>query len=157
MVESVTARVSVLPDLGSELPTVSDVVAVVCAAPADVVGDGALDVVGWSVGQSCLQMDSEDTLPALQDERSVMSFLVRLVAVLIGQFFYRTMNVVMMDSHQGCVFVGLWSVTWTLIPFGWYIGKIAGPLRLGLILEYLSGGACYVVLLDCLVCRSLVA
>ena len=74
MVETVTARVSVLPDVGSELPTVSDAAAVVCAAPVDEVGDGALDVVGLSVGQSCLRMDSEDTLPALQDERSVMSF-----------------------------------------------------------------------------------
>ena len=74
---------------------VSDAAAVVCAAPVDEVGDGALDVVGLSVGQSCLRMDSEDTLPALQDERSVMSFLVRPVAVLISQFFYRTMIVVM--------------------------------------------------------------
>ena len=32
-------------------------------------------------------MDSEDTLPVLQDERSVMSFFVRPVAVLISQFF----------------------------------------------------------------------
>ena len=29
------------------------------------VGNGALDVVGLSVGQSCLRMDSEDTLSAL--------------------------------------------------------------------------------------------
>ena len=55
VVESGTARVSVLPDVGSELPTVC-------------VGNGALDVVGWRVGQSCLRMDSEETLPALQDE-----------------------------------------------------------------------------------------
>ena len=101
--------------------TVYDVAAVVCATPAYEVGNGALDVVGLSVGQSFVRMDSEDTLPALQ------------------------------DSHQGCVFVGLWSATWTLIPFGWYIGKVAGPLRPGLILEYLSGGESYVVLLDCLV------
>ena len=46
-------------------------------------------------------MDSEDTLPALQDEQSVMSFLVRPAAVLISQFFYRMMIVVMIDSHQG--------------------------------------------------------
>ena len=114
--------------------------------PAYEVGNGALDVVGLSVGQSCLRMDSEDTLPALQDERSVMNFLIWPDAVLISNFLYRKMNVVMMDSYQGCMFVCLWSVTWTLIPFGWYIGKIAGP--------YLSGGECYVVLLDCLVCRS---
>ena len=50
VVETVTARVSVLPDVGSELPTVSDAAAEVCAAPVD----GALDVVGLSVGQSCL-------------------------------------------------------------------------------------------------------
>ena len=62
--------------------------------------DGALDVVGLSVELSCLRMDSEDTLPVLQDEGSVMSFLVRLVAVLISQFFYRMMIVVMIDSHQ---------------------------------------------------------
>ena len=43
----------------------------------------------------------------------------------------------------------LWSVTWTWILFGWYIGKIAGPLKPGLILEYLSGGNCYVVWLQC--------
>ena len=49
MVETVTARVSVLPDVGSELPTVYDAAAVVCAAPVDEVGDGALDVVGLSV------------------------------------------------------------------------------------------------------------
>ena len=57
VVESVTARVSVLPDVGSELPTVYEV------------GSGALDVVGLRVGQSCLRMYSEETLPALQDER----------------------------------------------------------------------------------------
>ena len=88
MVETVTARVSVLPDVGSELPTVSDAAAIVCAAPVDDVGDGALDVVGLSVGQSCLQMDLEDTLPALQDERRVKSFLVRPVAVQVTQFFF---------------------------------------------------------------------
>ena len=49
VVESGTARVSVLPDVGSELPTVY-------------VGNGALDVVGLRVGQSCLRMN-------LQDER----------------------------------------------------------------------------------------
>ena len=105
VVESVTARVSVQPDVGSELPTVYEV------------GNGALDVVGLRVGQSCLRMDLEDTLPALQDERSVMSFLVRPTAVLISQFLYRMMNVVMAGSHQ-MLFVGLWSVTWTWILCG---------------------------------------
>ena len=49
---------------------------------------------------------------------------------------------------------------WTLIPFGWYVGTIAGMMRLGLVLEYLTGGAFYVVLsrlpefpdTDCLNC-----
>ena len=48
VVETVTVRVSVLPDVGSELPTVSDAAAVVCVAPVDEVRDGALDVVGLS-------------------------------------------------------------------------------------------------------------
>ena len=52
VVESVTARVSVLLD-GSELPTVYEV------------GNGALDEVGLSAEQSCFRMDSEDTLLAL--------------------------------------------------------------------------------------------
>ena len=53
MVETGTARVSVLPDVGSELPTVSDVAAIVCAAPVYEVGNGAfatLDEVSLSVG-----------------------------------------------------------------------------------------------------------
>ena len=54
MVESDTARVSVLPVVGSELPAVF-------------VGKVALDVVGLSVGPSCLRVDSEGTLPALLD------------------------------------------------------------------------------------------
>ena len=86
MVETVTARVSVLPDVGIELLTGSDVAALVCVAPVYEVGNGALDEVGLSVGQLCFRMDSEDTLPAWQDERSVMSFLVGPAAVLISQF-----------------------------------------------------------------------
>ena len=41
---------SVLPDVGSELPTDSDVV-VVCTAHIDEVRDDALDVVGLGVEQ----------------------------------------------------------------------------------------------------------
>ena len=70
MIETVTARVSVLPDVGSEFLMDFDEAAVVCVAPVDEVMDGALDVVGLS----CLRMDSEDTLPVLQDERRLMSF-----------------------------------------------------------------------------------
>ena len=60
----------------------------------------ALNVVGMSVGQSCVRTDSEDALPVWQDEGSVMSFLFRPAAVLISQSFYRMMIVVMIDSHQ---------------------------------------------------------
>ena len=58
VVESDTARVSLLPVVGSELPAVY-------------VGKVALDLVGLRVGPTCLRMDSEETLPALLDERSV--------------------------------------------------------------------------------------
>ena len=58
--ESDTARVSVLQVVGSELLAVY-------------VGKVALDLVSLSIGPLCLRMDSEETLPALLDERSVMS------------------------------------------------------------------------------------
>ena len=70
MVESDTARVSVLPVVGSELPAVF-------------VGKVVSDVVGLSIGPSCLRVDSEETLPALLDERSVMSCTV-LSVILDG-------------------------------------------------------------------------
>ena len=46
---------SVLPDVGSKLPTDSDAAAVVCTALVDEAVDDALDVVGLSVGLSCLR------------------------------------------------------------------------------------------------------
>ena len=121
MIESGTARVSVLPDV--------------------YVGNGALNVVGLRVDQSCLQMDSEETLPALQDERSVMSFLVWPAAVLISLFFCRTMSLMRTDPHLWYMLVGLSSVTWTFTPYGWFHGTTTGPLRTGFLLEYLSGEA----------------
>ena len=51
MVGTVTVRVSVLPDVGSELPADSDGAAVVCTALLDEAVDNALDVVGLHVGQ----------------------------------------------------------------------------------------------------------
>ena len=86
MVRTVTARVSVLPDVGSEPPT-DYYAAVVCTVRVDGIMDDALDVVGVSVRQSCVRTDSEEDLPVLQDERNVMSFLVRPAAVLTSQFF----------------------------------------------------------------------
>ena len=50
-VGTVTARVSVLPDAGSELPVYSAEAAVVCSAPVDEAVDDALDVVGLHVGE----------------------------------------------------------------------------------------------------------
>ena len=53
-------RVSALPVVGSEVPAVY-------------VGKVALDSVGLRVDPSCLRLDPEETLPALLDERSVLS------------------------------------------------------------------------------------
>ena len=63
MVESDTVRVSVLPFAGSELPAVF-------------FGKVALDVVCLGVGPPCLQLDSEEILLVLLDERGEMSCTV---------------------------------------------------------------------------------
>ena len=60
MVESDTARVSVLPVAG-------------CRFPAVFLGKVALDVVGLGVGPQCLRVDSEETLLTLIDERAEMA------------------------------------------------------------------------------------
>ena len=70
VVRTVTSRVSVLPDVGSELPTDSDA-AVVCTVRVDEEMDDALDEVGGNVSRSCIHMDSEDVFPVLLDEHSV--------------------------------------------------------------------------------------
>ena len=80
MVGTVTARVCVLPVVGSELPTDSDA-AVVVEYVDDVRGD-TLDAVDKDVGQSCVHSGSAEVWPDLHDERSVRSFLVWPVAVL---------------------------------------------------------------------------
>ena len=51
MVETVTARVSVLPDVASEFPADSNGTAVVCSALVNEAVDDALDVVSLRVGQ----------------------------------------------------------------------------------------------------------
>ena len=96
----VTARVSVLPVVGSELPTDSDAAVFGMVRVDDVMGD-TLDAVGESVGRSCVRMDSGEAWPVLQDEHSVMSFLVRPAAVLTS----RMMMVVMIVSHRWWVVV----------------------------------------------------
>ena len=67
-VGTVTVRVSVLPDAGSELPADSDMAAVVCTAPVDEAVDNALDVVSLRVGQLWFWTDSEVVLPLIVDE-----------------------------------------------------------------------------------------
>ena len=73
---------SVLPDVGSELML-------------------PWSVVGVSVRQSCVRTDSEEALPVLQDERSVMSFFSP-AGCRSNQsgFLCPMMIVVMIDSHQ---------------------------------------------------------
>ena len=81
VVGTVTARVSVLPVVGSDLPIDSDAAVVVTEYVDDVRGD-TLDAVDEDVGRSCVRSGSAEVWPELHDERSVMSFLVRPVAVL---------------------------------------------------------------------------
>ena len=92
MVGTVTARVSVLPEVGSELPTNSDEAAVVYTALLDEAVDDVLDMVGLSVGQSCFRTDSEDALPGLLEERNVRNCLVRTDTILAYQDFVSTNN-----------------------------------------------------------------
>ena len=75
-VGAVTARVSVLPEAGSELPVNSDVAAAVCAAPVDDAGDDALDIVSLCVGQLWFRTDLGVVLPLIIDEQSMICDLV---------------------------------------------------------------------------------
>ena len=85
VVGTVTARVSVLPDVGSELPVDPDVAAMVCAALLEEAVDSALDVVGVNVGQLWFRTDPEDALPVMLDEHSLMCDLVWLDVVPVIQ------------------------------------------------------------------------
>ena len=70
MVESDTARVSVLP-LESDTARVSALPVIGIEVPAVYFGKVALDSVGLRVGPSCLRLDPEEALPASLDERGV--------------------------------------------------------------------------------------
>ena len=72
MVESDTARMSVLP-VESDTARVSALPVVGSEVPALYLGKVTLDSVGLRVGPSCLQLDPEETLPTLLEERGVMS------------------------------------------------------------------------------------
>ena len=86
VVEAVTARVSVLPVVGSDLPTgLSAVVGVTKQLEVDL-GD-TLDEVGHGAGQSCVRMVPAGRLPDLREVRDIMFSWIRPVAVLTSQFF----------------------------------------------------------------------
>ena len=89
-VGTVTARVSVLPDAGSEFPVDSDRAAVVSAAPLDEAMDNALDVVGLHVGQLWFRTDSEGVLPLMIDEHSMVCDFVRPDSVPVVQAYMST-------------------------------------------------------------------
>ena len=73
MVLSDTARVSVLPMVESDTVRVSGLPVAGCEFPAVFLGrSGRFFVVDLGVGPPCLQLDSEETLPALIDERAEM-------------------------------------------------------------------------------------
>ena len=64
VIGTVTARVSVLLVVGSELPTVSDA-AVVATEPVDDVRGNTLDAVDEGVCRSCIHSDSAEASPVL--------------------------------------------------------------------------------------------
>ena len=63
MVESNTARVSVLPMVESDTARVSVLPVAGSKFPVVFLGKVTLDVVGLGVGPPCLRLDSEETLP----------------------------------------------------------------------------------------------
>ena len=91
MVEAVTARVSVLPVVGSELPTgLSAAVGVTEQLVVDL-GD-TLDKVDHGTGQSFVRIVPAERLPDLREVRDVMFSWIRPVAVLTSQFFLSDEN-----------------------------------------------------------------
>ena len=91
MVEAVTARVSVLPVVGSELPTsLSAAVGVTEQLVVDL-GD-TLDKVGHGAGQSCVRIVPAECLPGLREVRDIMFSWIWPVAVLTSQFFLSDEN-----------------------------------------------------------------
>ena len=89
-VGTATAEVSVLPEAGSELPADSDRTAIVCRAPMDEAVDNALDVVGLYVVQLWFRTDSEDVLPLIIDEHSMIGDFVRPDCVPVVQAYMST-------------------------------------------------------------------
>ena len=90
MVGTVTARVYVLPDVGSEIAAGSDEAAVVCTALVDEAVDDALEVVGLHVGQWWFRMEPEDASPVMLDENSLICDFVWPDDVPVNQDFVST-------------------------------------------------------------------
>ena len=104
VVGTVTARVSVLPDVGSELPADSNGAAVVCSAPMNEAVDDALDVVNLRVGQWWFRTDSEVVLPLIVNELSVISDLVHMKTDVCGddRFSPRVKDYPSLESRTVC-------------------------------------------------------
>ena len=84
VVGTVTARVSALPDVGSQLPADSNRVAVVCSAPVNEAVDDAMGVVSLRVGQWWFRTDSAVVLPLIANELCVISDLVHTKTDVCG-------------------------------------------------------------------------
>ena len=84
---------SLLPVVGSELPTIFYAVVVETVSMVDGLGN-TLDAVDEGVGRSCVRMDSAEPWPSLHDVHRVMSFLVLVSS------FYRMMLVVTYVYHR---------------------------------------------------------
>ena len=152
MVGTVTARVSVLPDFGSELPADSDGAAAVCTVLLDEAVDNALDVVGFHVGQ--FRTDPEDALPVMLDEHSLMCDIVCPDVVPVNRDFVST-DVCEDDRFSSGVRNDV-SLDWRidLDSHGMVNWECQLKVRIGFLLERLTGGELYVVLHLCCVCRS---
>ena len=86
VVEAVTARISVLPVVGSELPTgLSAAVGVMEQLVVDLCD--TLDKVDHGAGQSCVRIVPVERLSDLREVRDIMFSWIRPVAVLTSQFF----------------------------------------------------------------------
>ena len=91
MVGAVTARVSVLPVVGSKLPTgLSAAVGVTEQLVVDL-GD-TLDNVDHGAGRLCVHIVPAERLPDLREVRDIMFSWIRPVAVLTSQFFLSDEN-----------------------------------------------------------------
>ena len=86
VVQAVTARVFVLPVVGSDLPTgLSAVVGVTKQLEVDL--GNTLDKVGHGAGQSCVHMVPAERLPDIREVCDIMFSWIRPVAVLTSQSF----------------------------------------------------------------------